>query len=268
MKTQDLADLRRAVKLIEIPSFGAKIADLAGTPIEAAIAMLPPKASRAIGTAAQKSVHVALKVAIKTMDHGVRNEGLRLPASSNKWHTAVVATTGAGGGFFGLTALAIELPITTTIMMRSIADIARSEGANLLDTTTQLECVQVLGLGGVSDRADATEVGYFVAREAMGKAVSDAATFLAKSGFKKGAPPALVKLINQIAQRFSIKVSEKAAAQLVPVIGAVGGALVNTIFIDHFQSVARGHFAVRRLEKSYGIQVVRQHYLEVKQNPG
>jgi hypothetical protein len=75
----------------------------------------------------------------------------------------------------------------------------------------------------------------------------------------KGAP-ALVRLITQIAARFSIPVTEKAAAQAVPIIGAAGGALINTLFIDHFQDAARGHFVVRRLEREYGPQAVRAAY--------
>jgi EcsC family protein len=55
-------------------------------------------------------------------------------------------------------------------------------------------------------------------------------------------------------------VSEKTAAQLVPVIGAAGGALINTIFIAHYQDMARGHFMVRRLEKIHGSEPVRIAY--------
>ena len=52
----------------------------------------------------------------------------------------------------------------------------------------------------------------------------------------------------------------KLAAQAVPVLGAVGGAAVNTAFMDHFQAIARGHFTVRRLERRYGKAVVREAY--------
>jgi hypothetical protein len=55
-------------------------------------------------------------------------------------------------------------------------------------------------------------------------------------------------------------VTEKTAAQLVPVIGAAGGALVNTVFIGHYQDMARGHFIVRRLEKIHGADPVREAY--------
>jgi hypothetical protein len=53
-------------------------------------------------------------------------------------------------------------------------------------------------------------------------------------------------------------------AQAIPVIGAIGGGLVNTIFISHFQDMARGHFAIRRLERQYGGDVVQAAYLELK----
>jgi len=136
------------------------------------------------------------------------------------------------------------------------------------DLQTQLECVQVLAFGGPSSSDDAAEIGYFLAREAMTKAVSEAAAHIAKNGLQKEAAPAIVKLITQIAERYSINVTEKAAAQLVPVMGAIGGALINTIFIDHFQSMARGHFTVRRLENKYNPELVRQKYRDFKQAKG
>ena len=55
-------------------------------------------------------------------------------------------------------------------------------------------------------------------------------------------------------------VTQKVAAQAIPVIGALGGAAVNYAFIEHFQDVARGHFTVRRLERTYGKDLVRKEY--------
>jgi hypothetical protein len=57
-------------------------------------------------------------------------------------------------------------------------------------------------------------------------------------------------------------VSERSAASALPVLGAVGGATVNMLFMNHFQRVALGHFAVRRLERQYGANVVRRLYDE------
>ena len=174
-----------------------------------------------------------------------------------------VGTTGAAGGAFGLPALAIELPVSTTIMLRSIADIARSEGENLETPDAKLQCIQVLGLGGRSKNDDAAETGYFAARATMAKAVSDASSYLAKKGLSDKGAPAIVRLITRIASRFSIVVSEKAAAQAVPLLGAFGGAIINTLFIDHFQDMGKGHFIVRRLERFHDPKEVRWMYEEL-----
>lgn len=267
MNNKDLSALRNSVRLLENPSVGAKISNFIGSSIEMAMALLPKIATETIGTATQISIHGALKLALRTLDHHDSDSGTEPPPASDWWHKAATATTGAVGGAFGLIALTIELPISTTIIMRSIADVARSEGANTNDLQTQLECVQVLAFGGPSSKDDAADIGYFVAREAMTKAVSEAASHIARKGLEKEAAPAIVRLVLQVAERYSIAVTEKVAAQLVPIVGAIGGAVVNTIFIDHFQSMARGHFAVRRLEKIYGAERIRQKYIEIKGEP-
>jgi hypothetical protein len=46
----------------------------------------------------------------------------------------------------------------------------------------------------------------------------------------KESAPIVSKAINQIAARFSIPVSEKLAAQSIPIIGAFGGATINLLF--------------------------------------
>jgi len=263
MHAADTLALTEAVRLIEKPSVGARIANVVGSPIEKMIGMLPAKASSMIATAARKAIHGALRLSLRTLATHDPLRGGAPPAASNWWHKAASATSGAVGGAFGLAALTVELPVSTTIMMRSIADVARSEGADLDDVQTQLECVMVLGLGGGTESDDAAEVGYFAVREAMTRAVSSAAAHLARHGLTKEGAPALIRLITLIAEHYSVNVTEKAAAQLVPLIGAVGGAAINTIFIDHFQSVARGHFAVRRLERKYGEAVVREKYREL-----
>ena len=97
----------------------------------------------------------------------------------------------------------------------------------------------------------------------LAKSVTEAARFIAERGVVEGSP-VLVRLITQVASRFGTVVSQKAAAQTIPVIGALGGAAVNYAFIDHFQSVARGHFTVRRLERKYGKEIIFNAYEEAR----
>jgi EcsC protein family len=164
------------------------------------------------------------------------------------------------GGGFGLAALPIELPVSTIIMLRSIGDIARSEGEDLADPESALACLQVFALGTRDSEASAAESGYFAVRGLFAKSVAEAARFIAERGALAEGAPVLVRFIGQIASRFGVLVTQKLAAQTVPVIGALGGAAVNYAFIDHFQEVARAHFVVRRLERRYGKSAVRAAY--------
>ncbi len=251
-----LDELRQAKQLLENPSLAARISSAVGSPIEKGIDLLPDGARETILDATKKSLDAALKMALYSLSDGHAE-------ASNRAHKASAALSGAAGGVFGLSALVIELPVSTTIMLRSIADIAHSEGEILKDRDTQLACLEVFALSGNKGSDDAAETGYFGVRAALASAVSDALKYTVSTGAANQAAPAMIRLIKQIAARFSIPVTQKAAAQAVPVIGAVGGALINTLFIDHFQDIARGHFVVRRLERTYGSDMVRSAYQEL-----
>lgn len=257
LSADEISDLRGAKALLEYPGLAARVSNFVGTPIEKAIKKLPGPMTAAVNDIARKSIEKALDIALFTMDRDGR------VSPSNRWHKLVVAATGAGGGAFGLPALAIELPVSTTIMLRSIADIARSEGEDLRSPDARLQCIQVLTLGGTSTGNDGAESGYFAARAALAKSISEAAAHITRKGLSQHGAPAIVRLITQVAARFSIVVSEKAAAQAVPVVGAFGGAAINTLFIDHFQDMGRGHFIVRRLERLHGPEEVHRLYQEL-----
>jgi hypothetical protein len=253
MKEEDVIALRSAVATLEHPGLAARVGEIAGKPIELLGRALPEAASKAVAAATTKALNAALAVALRTMQNEPK-------AASSLLHKALVATSGAVGGSFGLAAMPIELPISTIIMLRSIGDVARSEGEDLTSPETALACLQVFALGGLKGKADAAESGYFAVRGLLAKSVAEAARFIAERGGVAEGAPILVRLIAQIASRFGVVVTQKLAAQAVPVIGALGGAAVNYAFIDHFQDVARAHFLVRKLERSYGKDTVRAAY--------
>jgi len=251
---EDLEALRYAKALLENPGLAAKITGLIGMPIEKALTLLPGKWAQVVNEATRKSLETALQAALLTLDD---------KPLANSWeflHKLAVAATGAGGGALGLLGLPVELPLSTTIMLRSIADIARSEGERLRMPDAKLACLEVFALGGPSKSDDASESAYFLMRGALAKSVSEAAGYIAQRGLVEEGAPAIVRLIAQLATRFGVNVSEKVAAQAVPVIGAAGGMVINVLFIDHFQEMARGHFIVRRLERTYDPQLVRGEY--------
>jgi hypothetical protein len=254
LSSEEREQLANAKFLLENPSLAAKITDAIGTPIEKGFGLLPAGWQTSIQKATNKALMSALNVAVGTMDNKKSN------TSSPKLHKGLVALSGAVGGAFGLPALAIELPVSTTIMLRSIADIARSHGEEISKIEVRIACLQVFALGGSSASDNSADVGYYSVRALLARSVSEAAQYIVEKGIAEEGAPAIVRLITKIAARFSIPVSEKTAAQSVPVIGAFGGALINTMFIDHFQGISEGHFTVRQLERKYGFEVVKKTY--------
>ena len=223
-------------------------------PIEKALNLLPDKWAEVVNGATRKSLETALQAALLTLDDTPQ------PNSWEFLHKLAVAATGAGGGAFGLAGVPVELPLSTTIMLRSIADIARSEGERLRTPGAKLACLEVFALGGRSKSDDASESAYFLIRGALAKSVSEAAGYITERVLVEEGAPAIVRFISQLATRFGVNVSQKVAAQAVPVIGAAGGVVINVLFIDHFQEMARGHFIIRRLERTYDPRLVRAEY--------
>ena len=259
MNPDDLASLQKSIQLLEHPGLVARLANLVGKPVELIGVALPPSASRVIATATSRGLELALQAALRTMRPTVF-------AGSPLLHKVLATASGATGGAFGLIALPIELPLSTIIMMRSIADIARSEGEDPTEPESALACVQVFALGGRAGSGDASESGYFAVRGMLAKTVTEAARFLAERGAIQEGSPILIRFITQVASRFGVVVTQKVAAQALPVVGALGGAAVNYAFMEHFQDVARGHFTVRRLERTYGKELIRKEYEQIRRD--
>jgi hypothetical protein len=251
---EDLAALQAAAELLEGRSFAMNVAARVGMPVESLMRMLPNGAQHSIGTAVNKALEQCLKVALGFGAGRIATRG------SNRRHTWTTAATGALGGFFGLPGLLVELPVTTTVMLHSIAEIARSQGENLSNPEAALSCLEVLALGPEGVQKGALESAYYATRAALAQVTRDAAAYVAQKGLVKEGAPVLLSFLSKIAARFGLEVSEKAAAQLIPVAGAAGGLALNVMFMRHFQRIAEGHFTVRRLERKYGSDAVRHEY--------
>jgi hypothetical protein len=254
IEPDDLEQLRKAHQTLEHPSLAARLSSLVGTPIEIALQLMPRPWYRRVHGAAETAVGKAYDAAVSSLrrEHEI--------SASERLYRGLAAGTGAVGGLFGLPGLVVELPVTTTLMLRSIAEIARFAGEDIHDPESRLACIQVFALGGRSESDDAAETGYYGVRLALSGYMSAAAAQVAQQGLSGEGVPAVVQLIRAIASRFGVEVSRRVATQVVPVVGAAGGAVVNTIFMQHFQDMARSHFTVRRLERKYGEALVRARY--------
>jgi hypothetical protein len=245
--------LRRAVLLLENPDFAARLAEYAGQPFHRVLRMMPKAANDRLNRIVETAILNCLNVAINSLQ-----PSSRCPPASRA-SSVLAGISGGVSGFFGLAALPLELPVTTTLMLRSIADIARHHGEDLSELEARLACIAVLGLGA-NRSGKRLDLGYYASRALLTRLVNDASALLLERGVAGASAPVVAGFIAEIVPRFSIVVSERATAGALPVLGALGGASVNFLFMTHFQRIAHGHFTVRRLERHYGADAVRRYY--------
>lgn len=249
LNAEDLAALRRAHAALEDPSLAARLSNVLGIPIAQGLKLLPQRWYAAIQRGAERAVGRALTLAIDSL-------GRNPPSGDHdRFHRLMAMATGAAGGWLGVPALLVELPVTTAIMLRAIADTAHRHGEDLANIETRLACMEVFALGGRSHEDDFTEIGYYEVRTALAFQFNA----IGREALAHGLP-APIGLIRVIAGRFGIVVSDMAAARLVPVLGAAAGATVNVLFMQHFQTVAEGHFTIRQLERRYGEGAIAAAY--------
>jgi 3-methyladenine DNA glycosylase AlkC len=258
MQQADLAVIARAAQQLESSSIATSISHVIGMPIEKAMSALPGHWSSVVSRITKKALEKSLDAALYSLNR-------KSTRPRDKIHKLLVGFSGAVGGSFGIAALAVELPVSATIMLRSIADIARSYGEDLEELDSKTACLAVFALsgGGSTKTSESADASYYAVRSFLTKALGDTANHIAVHGFSKEGAPALVKLISAVSTRFSIPVSGKLAAQSLPVVGAVGGASVNWLFIQHYQKMANAHFSIRALERKYGEKVVEDLYMEI-----
>ncbi len=257
MIAEDRVALERAFEALEHPSLAARTASVVGRPVAELLDLLPRRWHDAMGSAAEAAIGRALSVALSTLGNGPS------APTRDRENRLFAALSGAVGGFLGLPALVVELPLVTVLMLRSIADVARGHGEDLEAIEPRLACVTVFAIGGRSPGDTYAEIGYYEVRAALAIHFTPLAGAVSDHGGGALALPAAVNLVRGIAARFGVVLSDKAAAQLVPALGAAAGAALNYIFMRHFQDVADGHFTVRRLERRYGRDAVEAVYREI-----
>jgi len=184
----------------------------------------------------QAVVEGALRNAYRVGTFGLAGESRRRPW---RWFNKLVAAaTGGASGFVGVPGIAADLPLTTCLMMRSIAEIARSHGEDLGSTETRQACIEVFAFGGPEIEDEDIDIAYWTIRGSLSHA-------------------SLTLLIRQVAARFGLMLSQKYLTQAVPLIGAAAGSTLNYVFMDYYQQMARVHFTLRELERRHEPDAVR-----------
>lgn len=154
-------------------------------------------------------------------------------------HAAASILTGAVGGFAGFSSAIVELPVTVSIIFAAIQRAARAEGFDPDDEAVRRECLLVFDSGNPADPSD--------------DGINT--SFLASRMLINGAT--VHGLIASIAPRLAGILTQKLAAQTFPVLGSVAGAGINFTFTRYYQELAGIRFALLRLARDHGEDIVR-----------
>jgi hypothetical protein len=236
----DQATLDSAVRsLMNTRGVVVRVADLLGGLFGSAAAAgwrglrVPATITRQLREIAETALRRAFDVAVLGRDQTAW-------AARPNTARAIAISTGAISGFMGFAGFLPDATATTLLIMRNIAAIATEEGEDLNAEDARQACLEVFALGspGYGDESGEGDTGYWSARLVM-----------------HGRPMSM--LLSEIAATYGLRLSEKFASAVVPIVGAASGALVNAAFLDHYRATARVHFTIRRLERHYGGVEVR-----------
>jgi hypothetical protein len=157
--------------------------------------------------------------------------------SAGRRHKLISTISGAATGFMGAPGMIVDIPLTTGLMLRSIAGIARSYGEDPTTEEGRRACLEVFALSEHRDGQEG-QAGYWAARAALSR--------LAIDGFTR-----------RVATILGLSFSQKLMSRVIPVVGAVAGGSLNYAFMDYYQQMARVHFTLRQVERRYDAGQVR-----------
>ena len=118
---EDQAVQAQAMRELERTSLAIRLSAIIGRQVSAIGSIIPANISEIANKAAEAAIRSVLNFSFRSL--------AKTPLRDRRgMHKSLAVLAGAAGGAFGFSGLTVELPFSTTIMLRSIADIARGEG--------------------------------------------------------------------------------------------------------------------------------------------
>jgi len=248
----DLTDLKKAKILLEKQSIAIKMANIFGSASETLGSLLPVSYRESI----KKSNLLLIE---KTWEFSLSTLPTNEPPGTDGKHIFLVTLSGAIGGV-GIVTLFMELPVTTVLILRAVADIAVDEGEDYNQFETKIASLEAFALGGDALDDHTGETGYYATRNILQKPLEESSKYIAQKGMAGMGAPFAAQLFAKIVARYQTILASQTVTKSIPIVGAVAGAYINVVFLRYFQDKARGHFIIRRLEKKYGDTIIRQTY--------
>lgn len=204
---------------------GLQVLNFVGGQAENLLERLPDSVKNRLEEATERALQVAMRAASQS-------RGM-VPDQKSWLNTALTTAMGAAGGAGGLPTALAELPVTTTILLRTIQGIAAEHGYDPADPDIQKECLLVFGSAGPLESDDGVDMAFLSARVTLTGATVHG-------------------IMARVAPRLATVLGQKLATQTIPVIGAAAGAATNYAYTSYYQEMAQVHFGLRRLSERSG----------------
>jgi hypothetical protein len=204
-------------------SGGMALLNRLGGRLEDQLAALPAPMLRQIETLTRRFLIGAYGAA--TVAPGLGRIGAR-------GQIALASAAGAAGGAGGIATAIAELPVTLTLILGAVQDVAAKAGFDPRAEPTRRECLRVFGAGGPLSRDDGVDTAFIAAR-------------LTLTG------PAIGSVLAAVVPRLATSMGQKLLAQSVPVIGAVAGAGLNAAYLHYYREMAAVRFGLIALAASH-----------------
>ena len=209
-----------AVRYRKAAGPGIALLNSMGLQADTLLDRLPEPMRRSLTTVTESALTQAMRAA-----HFSRRA---LPDQSFRVNALIAGAMGAAGGAGGLPTSLIELPATTTMLLRSIQGVAVQHGFDPASDSVQFDCVRILTDGGPLADDDSADIGFFATR----MSATGSATW---------------SLMSHVLPRLSESLGRKLATRTVPVLGAITGAATNYVYARYYQDLAHVGFGLRKL---------------------
>jgi EcsC protein family len=217
---------RLAARYRAAGGLGVQLLTMVGGKAEQLLERLPGPVRDKLEEATGRALKLAMRAAHASRD--------AVPDQADWVNTATSTAMGAAGGFGGLPSALVELPATTTMLLRIIQGVAVEHGFDPGAQSVQFDCIRVFAAAGPLAADDGADLGFLTLR-------------LTLTG------GAMQRLIASVAPRLATVLGQKLATQTIPVLGAVAGATTNYVYSGYYREIAHVHFGLRRLAIDAGV---------------
>lgn len=170
-------------------------------------------------------------------------------ADVRRWALGYAVTGGGAAGAFGALGLALDVPATVTLALRTARLIGLCYGFGDDSEEERIYILDVLQLAGANSRAEKAEALARLDREAREMPPDSWQKIVRLTGQAAGAQ----STVNRVAAALGVNLSARKIGQLAPFVGAAVGASVNAAFQNDVAGAARHAYRERWLQVNEGI---------------